>query len=233
MVDLHNHLIYGVDDGVKSLDESIKMILAAKENGYSALIITPHYIEDSIYSSSVKQNSEILFTIKEELKNQNIDIELYLGNEFMLSNNVLDLLEEKEISTLNSSRYLLVELSQNMKYDYLVDKIDLLIKKGIVPIIAHPERYDFLELQQFKEFVNHGALLQLDAGSLLGAYGKHAKKRARLLIKANLIYVVSSDTHRKENFSYLSKTKKIVNKIMPSVVEDIFEINPRKILRNN
>lgn len=233
MVDVHSHLIYGVDDGVKTLEESMKMILAAKENGYQTLVVTPHYIEDSIYSSSSIENSKIILKIEEELLRQNIDVKICLGNEFMLSNNVLELLEKNEIKTLNNSKYLLTELSQTMSSDYIIDKIDLLISKNIIPIIAHPERYDFIDLQQYKEMVSHGALLQMNLGSLLGTYGKHVKKRARLLIKNNLIYIVGSDTHRKDNFSYLLKTKKIVSKLMPNIVDDIFYNNPIKILEDN
>lgn len=232
MVDIHSHLIYGVDDGVVNLEESINLIKDASNNGYKTLVITPHYIEDSIYSSPAIENSKIILKIEEELLLQNIDVKVHLGNEVMLSNNVLELLEKKEISTLNNSRYLLIELSETMNHDYIIDKIDTLLSKDIVPIIAHPERYDFIDLNQCKEFVNQGALLQMNLGSLLGTYGKHVKKRARLLIKNNLIYLVGSDTHRKDNFSYLLKTKKIVHKLMPNIVEDIFYNNPIKILED-
>jgi protein-tyrosine phosphatase len=160
MVDLHSHLIYGVDDGVINLEQSINMIKAASANNYKCLITTPHYIEDSIYSSAVNKNMEIIKNIEEALVRENIDIKMYLGNEVMFSNNILDLLVKQEIIKLNNSRYLLIELPENISYDTLIDKIDLLISKDIVPIIAHPERYDYIGIDDLKEFVSHGALFR-------------------------------------------------------------------------
>ncbi len=232
MIDLHSHLVYGVDDGVKNLEDSIRMIKAAYDSGYKYLITTPHYIEDSIYSSPVIKNRQIVDIIKNELEKQNIDIKIYLGNEVMFSNNILELLEKKEITTLNDSRYMLIELPENIKIDTVIDKVDLLIKKSIIPVIAHPERYDYITIEQLKEIVDHGALLQINMGSVLGTYGRNVKKRVRSLLNQKLVHVVGSDTHSSDNFYYLSKARNEVYKIMPDIVEEIFSVNPGKILNN-
>ncbi len=232
MVDLHSHLIFGTDDGVTNLEDSIKMILAAFNRGYKALIITPHYIEDSIYSSNVFDNTKLMKVIQKEIREQNIDIKIYLGNELMYSNNILELLDKKEITTLNKSRYLLMELYVNIRYESLIDKIDVLINKGIVPIIAHPERYDYITIEQFTEMVEHGALLQMNTGSILGIYGRSVKKRLRLLLKNDLIHIASSDNHSTDNFCYTMESKMAVSKILKNV-DKIFIDNPLKILKNH
>lgn len=233
MIDLHSHLVYGVDDGVKNLEESILMIKAAYDNGYRYLITTPHYIEDSIYSSPFIKNKAIIELIQNELSLNNIDVKLLLGNEVMFTNNILELLDSGEIAKLNNSRYLLIELPESIVIDTLVDKIDSLINKGIVPVIAHPERYDYIEIDILKTLVNHGALLQMNLGSILGKYGKKVKKRSQKLLKQRLIHVVGSDTHGKDNFCYQVEARKVVNKIDPIMVELIFNINPGKIVNND
>ena len=116
MIDMHSHLLFSIDDGSKSIDESIKILKNLAEVGYTDIILTPHYIEESKYSSNKKNNLSILKIMKEEIKKENIQINLYLGNEIFINDNIPKLLKEKEITTLNDSNYLLIELPMSGEF---------------------------------------------------------------------------------------------------------------------
>ena len=110
MRDIHSHIMYGIDDGSRSLEESIKLLKIQEEKGITDIILTPHYIENTDYTCSIKQKKNII----KELK-KHTTINLYIGNEVYITENIKELLEDKKISTLNNSRYLLVELPMNNK----------------------------------------------------------------------------------------------------------------------
>ena len=110
MTDIHSHILFNVDDGSKSIEESIELLKKLHKIGFNNVILTPHYIKDSEYSSKNKEKKQKLNELKEELINQNININIYLGNEIFINNEIYDLIKEGEIHTLNNTRYILVEL---------------------------------------------------------------------------------------------------------------------------
>lgn len=231
MYDLHCHLIYGVDDGTLSLEDSLKLIKNAFDNGYKGLVLTPHYVLDSSYDSNVLNNKKIL----EELKSKiDYDMSLYLGNEVYFNREILSLLKKGEISTLNDSRYLLLELSVMNQDKNVLDVIDILKENGITPIIAHPERYSYLmkNLLLMVEMIEHGALFQVNIGSLVGLYGKTYKKNVIKLIKSNLIHFLSSDTHTSNNYSYVDKALDILSEINSNIGLELLSINPLKVIKD-
>ena len=133
-IDIHNHILYGIDDGSKSLEESIEILKQHKEMGFKDIVVTPHYIENSNYVTNNKEKEKLLNTLKNNVKG----INLYLGNEVFINNNLEKLLKENEISTINNSRYLLIEFPMNQKLKTITDTIYELKIKGIIPVIAHP-----------------------------------------------------------------------------------------------
>ena len=138
MIDIHSHLLYGVDDGAKTIDESVDIIRNLYKNGITDIILTPHYIEYSSYNSNKKSNLEKLDSLKKKLKEEGINVNLYLGNEIYINNNILSLLKKGEISSLNDSKYLLIELPMSGKYDNYVEIFKELIENGYKVILAHP-----------------------------------------------------------------------------------------------
>ena len=103
MKDLHSHILYGIDDGSKTLDESIAILRQAYNNGVTDIVLTPHYIKNSKYNATNQEKRKILRELKKELVNNNININLYLGNEVYITDESISL--RKEISTINNSRY--------------------------------------------------------------------------------------------------------------------------------
>ena len=139
MLDIHSHLIFDVDDGSRSLEESINILSMMHEAGVTDMILTPHFIIDSKYMSSRDNNIYKLNILRDELKKRNIDMNLYLGNEIFMDNKVFDYLKENLISPLNDTNYILVELPMSGIYEGYQDILYSLIHKGYKVILAHPE----------------------------------------------------------------------------------------------
>jgi protein-tyrosine phosphatase len=214
MIDIHSHLIFDVDDGSRSIEESLNIIKMMYEAGVRDMIITPHYITDSKYVSKKKDNNKKLTILKKELKNNNIDMNLYLGNEIYIDRNIDKLIEDKEVSTLNNSKYILVELPMSGHFNGYQDVLHDLKCRGYKVILAHPERYisfqkDFKKILELKEL---GILFQSNYGSILGDYGLGSKLCIKKMMKNNLIDFFSSDIHRLRHSDFIERAKKVMRK---------------------
>lgn len=237
MIDIHSHILPGIDDGSRSMKESINIIKSASINGVTDIIVTPHYIYGSDYVLNNADKKKLLTKLKREVKKEKIDINLYLGNEVFVENNMLELNKKGEISTLNDSKYLLFELPLNYEFKGVEDIIYNLKCKGIIPVIAHPERYSFLKKNPklIESLINAGAIFQSNIGSFLGTYGKEAKSNAILFLKHNMISFISSDVHHDNIIFYeqISNLKEMMKDyISDEEITNLFEKNARCILNN-
>ena len=138
MIDLHSHILYGIDDGAKTVLESEKIIESAIKNNVKGIFLTPHYIVDSKYASDNHEKSAILKELKNKYSKQ---IDLYLGNEIYINDDIDEDVSKKRISTLGDSKYLLIELPVYNEYPKLEEYLFKLRDKGYKIVIAHPERY--------------------------------------------------------------------------------------------
>ena len=234
-VDLHNHSLPGVDDGAKVIEEAVKNINYLKSKGFKSIVLTSHYIVNTKYNSSVKTRQEILDKLIAEIHDG--EIKLYLGNEVFVNNGkvLIHLLKNGEIATLNNSRYLLLEFPRNQKLRYIEDVIYELNEAGYIPIIAHPERYTFIQnnFDKIYEFLEFDCRLQCNLASIVGYYGKHAKKTVKKLLKEGLVSFVSTDFHNmKEDFDFEKSLKKLKKLIGNYNFEKVLVTNPEKVLNN-
>ena len=233
MIDIHSHLLYGVDDGAKTIDESVDIIRNLHKNGVTDIILTPHYIEYSSYNSNKKSNLEKLDSLKQELKEKGINVNLYLGNEIYINNNILSLLKKGEISSLNNSKYLLIELPMSGKYDNYVEIFKELIENGYKVILAHPERYNTFkkDINLIYELKNIGVLMQCNIESILKTYGKDTYKTIKKLAKNKLINFIASDIHHKKDYEYINKARnKFKRYYSDSEIDDLLSNNQKDIL---
>lgn len=234
MKDIHSHILYGIDDGAKTLEESIEILKKANTRGVTDIILTPHYVADSIYTSSIKENKIILKKLKQELKKEQININLYLGNEVYVDESLSSSLSN--ISTLNNSRYILIEFPMNNKCLNLEEVLYQLKKEKLIPIIAHPERYSYYykDYLFFEKLIKQGCLLQGNIGSLYGDYGKKSQKMIKALLKRGMIQFIGSDIHHKSSDIYDRKIEKDLLKIIKNqaVVEDLLVNNTDKVINN-
>lgn len=215
MTDIHCHLIYDVDDGCRDIKESIILLKKMKNVGFDNVIITPHYIENSEYDSENEEKLEKLEKIKKTLKLNKVDINVYLGNEIFISEDIIKNVKDGKIYPLNNSKYLLIEFPFHNEILNLEDFLFEMKVNGYIPIIAHPERYDVLkhDYNEVKKLKNEGIFFQANYSSILGYYGRHAKKLMKRMLKDGYIEYLGTDVHRKEKTFVLDNFKKIENKI--------------------
>ena len=200
MVDLHSHLIWDIDDGSKSREMTLNMLKQAIEGGTSKLVLTPHYLPGhyEVPIDKVKVKCEEL---KELARAEALDIEIFCGQEVYFTTNILENFENNLIGTINNSRYMLIEFNmRNFSVKEVLEVLYELQLKGIVPIIAHPERYNiFIKSPSLiNEFIKEGFLFQLNIGSVTGDFGKEVKKTAEIFLKHRIYSFFGSDAHRDE-----------------------------------
>lgn len=236
MIDIHCHLLNNVDDGAKTLEETLEGLKLAQKSGFTDIILTPHYIDD-YYNNDKNLIEKKIEELKKEIVKNNILINIHQGNEIYFCDDLAKLLNMNNApSTLAGSRYVLFELPFNNKLFSLTDEITKLKKSGYIPILAHPERYSFVQENPecLKELVELGVLIQSNFGSIIGQYGKTAKKTLKILLKNNMVHFLASDTHSKgyiyENISHiLKKINKIINK---EQINQLTIENPECIIQN-
>lgn len=231
MVDIHSHILNNIDDGSKSITESINMLKGLYENGVTDVILTPHYVMDSFYQNSIETKEKLFNKLKEEIKKNNIPINIYLGNEIYIDKDIKDKIN-KEALSLNNSNYILLEFPMNGIYNNSYGIISGLIERGYKVILAHPERYltvkeDIKVLDEYKEM---GVLFQSNIGSYFGDYGKTAKKTFKKLLKMKYISFIGTDSHSQNyNFKNIEKFRKKLSKVVDkNYLNDILEGNAKR-----
>ncbi|TLP77562.1 tyrosine-protein phosphatase [Maribacter sp. ACAM166] len=207
-IDIHNHILPGIDDGAKTVDESIELIKGFAEFGVTDFICTPHIMEN-YYPNNPTTINKSLSLLKNGLKMNNLDyINVNAAAEHMIDSGFEKLLDEKNILPLSKS-YLLIEMSYlqpSLNFDIAVTKIT---NKGLFPIFAHPERYAYLHnrLGEYKSLKKKGLLFQLNLLSLGDYYGTEVQKVAKTLLKNNLIDFAASDVHKVSQLESLKKLR--------------------------
>lgn len=215
MIDIHCHIIPGIDDGAKNLDTSIEMLRIAEKDGIKKIIATPHFYRGR-YENHYCDIKEKVLELNKEAKLRGINVEIFPGQEIFLDKYTIDYYKKGIIKGLNDSKYLLVETDMLKMPRDTLDIIYELKLLGAKPIIAHPERYEYIieNLTELNKFIEEGCALQLNAGSFLGIFGKKVKKTAEKIIKNGVGDFIASDAHstgiRKPN---LSNAYEIIEKL--------------------
>lgn len=198
MIDIHAHIMPGIDDGAESLTEALMMLRTAAENGVHTIVATPHCNMQDFCENYYDDYYMALFDrLVAEAAAENIPVKILQGMEVYASENIPKLLKQGSIIPLGDSRYILIEFG--MEKDLaLIDFIsDELPAMGYVPIIAHPERYPYLQRapHMAAKWLKAGCLLQVNKGSILGTFGRHTQKTALYLLEHNMISFIASDAH--------------------------------------
>ena len=191
-VDIHSHVLPGIDDGAKNIDESLKMIYEMSMLGFSKIIGTPHTYEG--VHNNTNKSIEKSFQRLQEKNHENIAISY--ASEYMLDNSIFEKIRSKSLLCLKNN-YVLVEMSYISPPINLYEIIFELRTNGYIPVLAHPERYRFLHhnFKEFEKLLNHGCKFQLNLLSVSGYYGDDILKISDLLLEKNMISFVGSDAH--------------------------------------
>lgn len=204
-VDMHSHILPGIDDGSRDIGSSISFIRGLNELGINKFICTPHIFTE-IYPNSKETIFPVLEQLRVELKNQRIDVELEAAAEYMMDLDFVELLKNNEILTLHG-KYILVEMSYQVETRNVDQFIFDLNIKGYLPVLAHPERYIYYHhnFEQYYKMREQGCVFQVNLLSLAGYYGKAVKQIALRLLKEKLIDVVGTDLHHVKHLEYITK----------------------------
>ncbi|MCP1154201.1 tyrosine protein phosphatase [Peribacillus frigoritolerans] len=197
MIDIHCHILPGVDDGSVDMEESFNMAKKAVEAGITHLFATPHHLNEK-YVNAKSDIMDRVERLNESYQQENIPLTIHPGQEVRIHRDIFTSLEKGEILTLDDNgTYLLLELPSGKVPTYTQEVIYELLLKGITPIIVHPERNKEL-LEDHKllfELVQEGALTQLTSGSIIGIFGKNVQSFSKKIIEHNLAHFVATDAH--------------------------------------
>ncbi len=208
VTDIHSHLIPGIDDGVKDLDESLAMIRGFSALGYQKLVTTPHIMSD-FYKNTPEIILGGLARVQEAIQKAGIPITIDAAAEYYLDEVLLKKIQTEKLLTIGG-KYLLFEISYVNPPDNLYNVIFEMNVKGYKPILAHPERYPFYytKFEEYYRIKEAGALFQLNTNSLVGYYGAGAKKIAERMVDEKMIDFIGSDLHGERHLDALQKAVK-------------------------
>ena len=235
MIDFHSHIIPNVDDGSRSVEETFELLKEAKDAGFSGVISTSHYMEE-YYETDVAERNLWIKAISESLGKKDIDLNLYLGNEVYITKNIINLLETRKATSINNSNYVLFEFPMNSKPMDMYDIIYDMLEYKLIPILAHPERYSFVQKDPnlVYDLIQKGVLMQSNYGSILGMYGEKAEIIVRKLLENNMVHFLGSDVHR--SGSVYPKIHNCLREIETIIGEDKLEeissVNPELVVEN-
>ncbi|MBO4855008.1 hypothetical protein J5500_01210 [Candidatus Saccharibacteria bacterium] len=235
MIDIHSHVLPGIDDGAKTFDDSLAILKGLAEQDITDLILTPHYVASSTYVSPRSANLKLYRQLQAISDGAKLGITLHLGNEIYIDRDIAKLIKAGKISTLADSKYILVELPMSGEFNDFEDILVSLQYTGWQVILAHPERYHTYheDYKKIYELTEQGILLQCNLGSIVGQYGRHAKKNIKKLAKDKLIFCFGTDTHHVRDFSEITKARRKLRRYYSDEeLKQLLEDNPRKIINS-
>ncbi|MFE4036150.1 tyrosine-protein phosphatase [Priestia sp. YIM B13489] len=206
MIDIHSHILPGIDDGALTMEDAVSMAKQAVNEGITKIIATPHH-QNGIFFN---RQQDIIKRVRElncVLQSENIPLEVLPGQETRIYGSLLDDFEKGDILTLNHTNYLFVELPSGHVPRYTEQLLFEMQLKGLTPIIVHPERNAEImnNPEKLLNLVKKGALAQLTAGSLTGHFGKKVQRLSVQLIESNTIHFIASDAHNTSTRSFFMR----------------------------
>ncbi|MDR0889424.1 MAG: hypothetical protein LBM28_02110 [Oscillospiraceae bacterium] len=238
MVDLHCHIIPGIDDGAQSAGMACRMAEKALRSGVDTIVATPHCnLSATIGNYRGRRYTEAFEMFRALLRQRGIPIKILPGAEiYARSSNLKWLLQQDKLITLNRSRYLLTEFSFNSSGAHIQSLLRIIAKHGLTPVIAHPERYEAVQRspQLVANWFSQGCIIQLNKGSLLGLLGNSPQLTALHLLEHGLAHVIASDAHDLERRTAgLSSLLPLLERYCAGEYVDLLlRTNPTRIIRD-
>jgi protein-tyrosine phosphatase len=197
LIDLHCHILPGLDDGSSSAEESLAMARLALQDGIHTIVATPHTL-DGIYDVTLAKITEGVVSFQELLSTRGLDLRVCIGSDVHLSPGMADRIKKGDVGTINNTgKYFLLELPPQTLPSGVKEEIFAMKVQGITPIITHPERHPAIlrDRALLYDFIAMGALSQITAMSLTGEFGEGVQRCAQELLKHRLVHVIASDAH--------------------------------------
>ena len=238
MIDIHSHVVFGVDDGAKTEKDTRDLLEESYRQGVRTIIATPHRrrgmfeTDIEIIKSNFKRVEDIAAEVAQDLR-------VYLGSEVYYKEGEIAKIESGEYPRLAETDYVLVEFPYEMRYKEIHRALNKVILLGLTPVVAHVERYNDVDEKGVQELINMGAYIQINAASVLkpklfGDKHKHYKKRAKKYLEAELVHFIASDMHNMNSRrTYMREAYDIIEeKYGPTIAYELFEKNQEKLLMN-
>lgn len=238
MIDIHSHIVFDVDDGPKSREESKALLAESYRQGVRTIVSTSHR-RKGMFETPEEKIAENFLQVREIAKEVADDLVIAYGAEIYYTLDALEKLEKKEIPTLNDSRYALIEFSMHTSYREIHTGLNNILMLGITPVIAHIERYDALENNEkrVRELIDMGCYTQVNSSHVLkpklfGERYKFMKKRAQYFLEQDLVHVIASDMHNLDSRPpYMQQAYDIIaKKYGAKKAKELFVDNPRKMI---
>lgn len=235
MIDLHTHILPGLDDGSKNLAESLSMAQVASDDGIHTIVATPHVLQ-GVFDNDKNKILLAVTQLNQTLQEQNIAVHILPGAEYYLEADIPLKLSQGELLTINNNgRYLLVELPSAFIPEYTAQVLYEIQLQGVTPIIAHPERNAGFSRRPdiLQEMISRGVLAQVTSASITGLFGKKVKRTAFSFLRRGLVHLVSSDAHSSRGRApLLSQAQKEIEKHHGSHIAQLLVIqNPGSIIK--
>ena len=234
MIDFHNHVLPDVDDGPKLIEESIDMLRTASIQGIKKVVNTVHFQHPKMNDKIIEYDylNQKIDSLKKIILNEDFDIEILLSAEVFYLPNLVEI-SKNPITTIGDKKYMLIEFLPNIFPTGYKEEFFNLQQIGITPIIAHPERYKFIQndIDILEDWKNRGYIIQIDAGSVLGYFGKSIQKVSLKMITNGYIHLIGSDAHnnKKRNFCLLDAYESLKTFFSFALI-DILKENSENIL---
>lgn len=198
MIDIHTHILPNLDDGADSIEESLAMAELAADSGTRGIVASSH---GNLGGYTLKDYFQAFMNFRKILKEERIPLEVYPGMEVFMDEHAIERLKKEELLTINNTEYVLVEFSFQEHLWVVNEYLQVLLEEGFIPVVAHLERYDCIQNhpQAAYKWAENGCALQVNKGSLLGAFGSKVKEISRSLLAHNLVHVIASDAHSSES----------------------------------
>jgi protein-tyrosine phosphatase len=234
-IDIHSHILPGIDDGAKDFSTSMKMLRTAFKDGAEQIIATPHN-KPGRHNAGAERMASLIAELEKQLKDEGIPLKLYPGNEFYYRAGLTEEIMEGKGLTMAGTSFVLTEFSPMDDYDYIRNGIYSLVAFGYRPILAHVERYSKINgrTDRVEDLTEMGCYIQVNAGSVMGDLGFGTKLFTRKLLREGLLHFIASDAHDTGNrppklsacASYVEK------KYGKAYALELFYENPMHVIRN-
>lgn len=240
MIDIHSHIIFGVDDGPATIEESIELIKLAKNQGVRIIVATSHR-RKGMFETPEKVIKANFIKLKEAVQEKYPDLRLCYGGELYYSKSLMEKLEKRRVPSLNASRYILLEFSMNTPWKDIQKAVNEVNLLGLTPVLAHIERYDALAFNadRVNELIEKGCMTQVNSShvlkqGLIGDRTKEFKKRVQFFLEQDLVHCVASDMHNTTSRPpYMNAAFNIVKEEYgEDRAKALFKKNPLLILKN-
>ncbi len=238
MVDIHAHIIPGIDDGSDSMEDSIKMARMAYGCGVRTIVATPHSNLKNDYDNYT--GPELFQQIRElnrRIEQEGIRLSVYPGMEIYATEDVTEKIRQGRVISLNGSRYYLIEFPFDASAGWMEHILDEIFRLGqAVPVIAHPERYDWIQEQpeRIYRWIMKGAMIQINKASLFGKFGMRAFRVVMDLMEHNLVTCVASDAHTPySRTTFLGDAREFLSKeYSEEYADQVLRRNPGRMIEN-